>query len=557
MRGISSVGRAPALHAGGHRFNSGILHHIQFCPEARTGQRGAWPTANSPPVCYHFKVIHPRAGTDTGETMTQKQNKIVLLYPRLYLGKREAWQKGVPLPILAVAAPLLKEDYEVVLVDGDGDDTSWMQKVVDNCGDALLLGISSMSGPQIHFGLETAKAVRAAGHKLPIIWGGYHPSVLPEQTSQNPYVDAVVRGQGEVTMLEIAGKLSQGEDYTGVDGITFTRDGATVSNPDRPLEDINNFPRYPYEKLDNPQQYVNPVPLLGERAVNYISSQGCPFRCQFCAEPLVYGSRWKSYTADRVLADLEYLKHLFRVGGIMFSDPNYFVKEKRAREISQRMVEADMDLRWLACARASQVIKFSDESLQAFKSSGLQAFYIGAESGSEEMLNLIKKDIKLNDTIAAARRAADYGIRGIFSFIVGFPGETKEDVDQTWKMLKQITEIMHEYRSVLAFYQPTPGTALYDKACQMGWQQPQSLEEWASFRFLEHELPWMNQKIINSTKQRDFYFTYGYPLPEAMSGGSLKKRAYAAVAHSLGSFRCRHEFWRFPADWWLMKGLRG
>ena len=485
------------------------------------------------------------------------KNKIVLLYPRLYLGKRESWQKGVPLPILAVSAPLFEEGYEVVLIDGDSDDPNWMQKVVDNCGDALLLGISSMSGPQIFFGLETAKAVRAAGHKLPIIWGGYHPSVLPEQTSQNPYVDAVVRGQGEMTMLEIAGKLSQGEDFTGVDGITFTRDGETVSNPDRPLENINSFPRYPYEKLDNPQQYVNPVPLLGDRAVNYISSQGCPFRCQFCAEPLVYGSRWKSYSADRVLADLEYLKSLFRVDGIMFSDPNYFVNERRAREISEGMNASQMDLRWLACARASQVIKFSEESFQAFKTSGLQAFYIGAESGSDEMLSLIKKDIKLNDTIEAARRTAEYGMRGIFSFIVGFPGETEKDVEQTWNMLQQITSIMNEYRSVLAFYQPTPGTSLYQRSCEMGWKQPESLEEWANFKFLEHELPWMNQKLVNRTKQRDFYFTYGYPLPETPISGSLKKRAYTAVAHSLSSFRCRHALWGFPVDWWLMKGLRG
>ena len=126
------------------------------------------------------------------------------------------------MPVLAVAAPLFAEGYDITMIDANVE-PGWLERVVAESGDALMLGISCMTGPQIHYGLEAAKAVRDAGLKLPIIWGGYHPSILPEQTSQNAFVDAVVRGQGELTMLELVGCLSQGEEFTGVDGITFTR----------------------------------------------------------------------------------------------------------------------------------------------------------------------------------------------------------------------------------------------------------------------------------------------------------------------------------------------
>lgn len=484
-----------------------------------------------------------------------KKNKIVLLYPRLFTGKRTAWQRGAPLPILAVSAPLIAEGYDVVLINGDSDDgQDWIKEVVEGCRDAMLLGISSMSGPQIYYGLQAAKAVKNAGLKLPIIWGGYHPSILPEQTSQSTYVDAVVKGQGEITMLEVAGRISQGEDYTDVHGLTITRDGETISTPARKPVDINIFPRYPYEKLTNPEQYVSSIESTGSRTINYISSQGCPFKCQFCAEPTVYGGSWKSYKPDRVLSDLEFLKSYLRLNGIIFSDPNFFVKEKRAREISEKMIESRIDLSWLAGVKSSQIVKFSKESMEAFKGAGLKTFFIGAESGSDEMLQIIKKDIKPEDTIEATRLAVSYGFDIVFSFMVGFPGETERDVDRTCDLLQIITELMGEYSSSLSLYQPTPGNELYEKACQMGWRQPASLEEWSKYTtVVGHKHPWMEKKALNRIKQRDFYLNYGY---SSRLLGRSHHSPYYRVAKEISSLRCRHKYWDFPLDWWLMRGLR-
>ncbi len=482
--------------------------------------------------------------------------KIVLYYPRNHFGKQYHPWTWAPLPILAASAPLFADGYQVALVDANVEPQP-LKLLLEECQGAALLGISCMTGPQIHFGLEAAEAVRSAGLKLPMIWGGYHPSILPEQTSRNRYVDAVVRGQGELTMLELAGRISEGEDFTGVDGVTFTRDGETVSNPDRKVADINQFPRLPYEKLRNPRQYLNNM-HVGSRAINYVSSQGCPARCQFCAEPLVYGRRWKAYKPDRVLADLEFLKNFLDVNGIMYFDSTYFVNERRAAEISQKMIDNGLGLGWAANARAPQLGKFSAETYNVLKKSGLWAFLVGAESGSASQLEAMQKDIGPEDILAAARAATRHGIKITYSFIVGFPGETEIEVEETWRVMEEVSKIVGEYNSQLHFYAPTPGNALYEKAAQLGLRQPQSLEEWASFSTVAGSLPWMSKSFQNRQRQREFYLVYGYPSEwvRRRASRSLLRRAYVGAASAASAARCRRHYWGLPLDWWLLRGMR-
>lgn len=482
--------------------------------------------------------------------------KVVLLYPRNHYEKVYHPWTWAPLPIMAASAPLFAAGYDVTLIDANVE-PRWLERVVEECREALLLGISCMTGPQIHFGLEAAKAVRTAGLKLPIIWGGYHPSILPDQTSQNQYVDAVVRGQGEVTLLELTNTISQGEDFTDIDGLTFTRDGETVSTPTRKVADINQFPRLPYEKLENPRQYLNSM-HVGTRVINYVSSQGCPARCQFCAEPLVYHRAWKAYTPDRVITDLEFLRSFLDINGVMYFDSTYFVKEDRARAISEKMVEQDLILGWAANARAPQLGKFADDTFAILKKSGLWAFLVGAESGSETQLQNMQKDIGPEDILEAARVAKRHDINITYSFIVGFPGETEAEVEETWQVMEQVSKIVGEYNSQLHFYAPTPGNALYDKAAELGLSQPGSLEEWASFSTVTGSLPWMSKGFQKRNRQREFYLVYGYPSQwvRRRAAHSTLKRGYVGVASAISSFRCRHQWWGVPLDWWLLRGVR-
>jgi radical SAM superfamily enzyme YgiQ (UPF0313 family) len=486
-----------------------------------------------------------------------RAKKVVLLYPRNNFKKVYHPWTWVPLPTLAVSAPLFAEGFDVVMIDANIE-ADWQQRVVEESRDALLLGISCMTGPQIYFGLEAARAVRGAGLKLPIIWGGYHPSILPEQTSRNRFVDAVVRGQGELTLLEIARRLNEGEGFDEVEGVTVTRDGETVSNPDRKVADINDFPRLPYDRIERPERYLNNM-HVGSRVINYVSSQGCPARCQFCAEPLVYRRRWKAYTPDRVLSDLEFLESQLGVNGIMYFDSTYFVNERRAREISEQMVARGKKFGWAANARAPQLGKFSEETFAVLKESGLWAFLVGAESGSESQLDTMQKDITPDDIVEAARVATRHGIKISYSFIVGFPGETGAEIEETWDVMERVSQVVGEYNSQLHFYAPTPGNALFDKAVELGLRSPGSLEEWAQFSTVSGDLPWMDNAFRNRQKQREFYMVYGYPSEwvRRRAAGSSLKRLYVKVASGLSSARCRRHYWGLPVDWWLLRGVRG
>ncbi|MEK7817307.1 MAG: radical SAM protein, partial [Actinomycetota bacterium] len=321
--------------------------------------------------------------------------------------------------------------------------------------------------------------------------------------------------------------------------------------------DINSFPRLPYEKLKRPERYINNM-HVGSRVINYVSSQGCPARCQFCAEPLVYGRKWRAYSPERVVSDLEFLKSLLDVDGVMYFDSTYFVNEKRAREISEMMVARELKLGWAANARATQLCRFSDETFEALKGSGIWAFLVGAESGSEAQLEAMQKDITAADIIEAARIATRHGIKISYSFIVGFPGETASESEATWRLMEEVSAIVGEYNSQLHFYAPTPGNLLYDEAVRLGMKRPQSLTEWSRFSTVEGGLPWMSDRFRNRMKQREFYMVYGFPSEwvRRRARKSPLRRLYVAVASAVSSLRCRAHFWSLPLDWWLLRGIR-
>jgi radical SAM superfamily enzyme YgiQ (UPF0313 family) len=243
----------------------------------------------------------------------------------------------------------------------------------------------------------------------------------------------------------------------------------------------------------------------------------------------------------------------------MYFDSTYFVNERRAREISEKIVERGKNFGWAANARAPQLGKFGDDTFDLLKQSGLWAFLVGAESGSESQLDTMQKDITPEDIVEAARVATRHGIKISYSFIVGFPGETASEVEETWNVMEQVSQVVGEYNSQLHFYAPTPGNALFDKAVELGLQSPASLEEWAQFSTVSGDLPWIDGNFRNRQKQREFYLVYGYPSEwvRRRAAKSPMRRAYVNVASTLSTARCRHHYWGMPVDWWLLRGMRG
>src|SRR5687768_14024788 len=173
------------------------------------------------------------------------KGKVVLFFPSYYSD-----EAAPPLALIHLAAPLVEKGYDVRIVDSAVTADS-VTAVLRETEGALCLGISMVTGPMITQGVEVARAVRAARPELPIVAGGWHASILPTQTLRSRFVDAVVKGQGEITFLEMVERYARGErDLTGIAGCLFKRGDDIVLNPERGYTDINALPARPFHLVD-------------------------------------------------------------------------------------------------------------------------------------------------------------------------------------------------------------------------------------------------------------------------------------------------------------------
>ncbi len=464
----------------------------------------------------------------------------------------------MPLSILAVAAPLAADGYRVTLIDERLHDDP-EAALLAAAADAVCVGVSTMTGHQLKRAIHYSRLVKQQDGDKPVIWGGYHPSLLPEQTAAEPYVDAVVRGQGERTMQELVSRLLAGESFEGVAGVTYRRDdGEITSNPDRPMEPVEEFPPAPYELLDVERFFrVNG----GRRALQFISSQGCPFKCTFCVEPKVFG-RWSGRTAEQVVDEIESLDRRYHLEHVTFSDPNFFVNRKRVREICRLLVERGIDITWSAAARADQMVDVDPEFLQLMADSGCSQIGIGMESGSPAILELIDKRISPEQALASNRLLEEAGIQGCYAFMVGFPPQLPEargEIRQTLDLIKRMRRTYPEVVTITFYVTPYPGTPLFDIAVRLDLPMPANTEEWADWESTSAHTNWISERdreLVESCN--NFFFPFAYPnrqLRRRMRNPKWMPVVYPF--HWLARLRCSLDFYRFPWEWRLMRWLTG
>jgi len=480
--------------------------------------------------------------------------EVVLFFPKTSATKE--WAPWAPLCVMAVAAPLDHKGTSVQIIDARME-KNYLERVLASCADAICLGITAMTGFQIQDGLQIAGQVKRAYPGVTVVWGGYHPSLLAEQTAGHPLVEIVVRGQGEVTFEEVVGRLQKGEGVEDVQGITYKKDGTVVSNPDRPVAQIETFPPMPYH-LINVERYLRRD--IADRTLNYISSQGCPFRCAFCADSKIYHRRWLAFSPERVVSELEKLVKDYRITGLVFGDTNFFVNEERVQQICQGIIEKGIKIRWAADARADQFVALQPETMRLIREAGCARLLVGAESGSQKILDMITKDTKVEDAVKLAEICRDLGIQARFTTMFGFPGEDSEDIRQTLSLVERIKAISSDHEVFSFFYGPYPGTELYETALRYGLKEPQSLEEWSYYELTEAHTPWVKKQDRQRIKQlTEFNFPYAYPsraLREKIRRGKLKPIYF--IFHKVSAFRCRHNQFGFPLDfkaWQFLKKL--
>lgn len=478
--------------------------------------------------------------------------KVALVFPRL---KRES-NVWAPLPLMAVAAPMLEAGIQVELVDGRVIHPH-LPRIIEAAAGSLYVGLSVMTGWQIRDAIDISRALKDAYPEIPVVWGGYHASMLPEETLAEPYIDIVIRGQGQLAALELAQRLAAGKDIDGIAGVCYKREGKIVMAEHPALVDIDQFPSTPYDIIDI-EKYM--VPDLGARSMKYFSSQGCPFGCGFCVETSMYGRGWVGFSPERVVDDLENLVRNHGVDAFDFADTNFFVSKKRVKAICEGIIARGLDIKWAADVRTKQFIDFTPELRQLVYDAGCRRLLLGAESGSQAALKQIGKATTVDDTLHVSRLCDKLGIIARFTTMFGFPGEPEKDVELTLRMIEGIKAINEDFEVHGFFFAPYPGAPMYDEAVRLGFVPPHRLEDWVDFDLTELHTPWVNPQY----KQRvdmiiDFYMPFASPGPELrqkMTAGGPKSYAFKAM-HRLASWRVGHRNFDMPLEWKLKKWKAG
>lgn len=498
------------------------------------------------------------------------KKRIILFSPR---PAANAFFDGVPIALLAVSRLLDKEsEYDIQIVAASGNE-NYIRKIVRLSKGALCVGISSMTGYQIRDGLDVAMAVRKKYPKTPLIWGGWHPTICPDQTLESQYVDIVVRGgQGERTFAELVHRLERKESLSGLLGISYKTKGKIFHNPDRPFEDINNFPPLPYHLIDV-EKYVR-ASEYGSRTIDYVSSMGCPFRCAFCSEQLVNKRRWSGLSPERVIDDLTLLNSKYKINTIFFHDSNFFVDENRVREICKGIIKNKINIKLGQLdARTSQLVKYKPSTWKLMKDSGFVSMLVGAESGSQKVLNYINKDASFKDTIEMANICKKYNIGIVLSLMLGLPRSPgkfsqsiKGEFTQTVSMIDKVVKTGVNLNICGWFvYTPYPGTPLYETSIKNGWLPPNTLKGWANFNLSGKNTPWISQKYVNLLSQLS---TYIFPCMGTTYLGSWENRPRDSfrililsnlivpmlkILQKMATLRWKYKFFHFPIEVELIK----
>ncbi len=461
-----------------------------------------------------------------------------------------------PLSILALAAPLHASGYEMVLLDERLQEDP-ERAVLEAADGALCVGISTITGYQLKQTIRFSWLLKEHHPDIPVIWGGYHPSLLPEQCAAEPYVDAVVKGQGERTFQELISRLEEGRDFEGVAGAVYRNDGGEIIvNSDRLMEDINNFPAAPYELLDMERFFKMNG---GRRALQFISSQGCPYKCTFCVEPKVFG-KWSGFTAVRVVDEVEALDNRYHLEHITFSDPNLFANRKRIEEMCALWKERGLKITWSGAARADQVCKVTPEFGQLMRETGCSQIGIGIESGSQTILDLVDKRSSPEKAILSNQVLEEAGVQGCYAFMVGFPKampEAKNEIWQTLMLIKKLRRNHPEVMTVTFYVTPYPGTPIYDLAVRLNLRMPVKTVEWADWESTSISTTWITAREKDLVERcNNFYFPFAYPNRQLRTHmRQLKWKLALYPLHWLAVVRCRLNFYRLPVEWRLMQKL--
>jgi|WetSurMetagenome_2_1015567.scaffolds.fasta_scaffold41947_2 anaerobic magnesium-protoporphyrin IX monomethyl ester cyclase len=362
----------------------------------------------------------------------------------------------------------------------------------------IWIGFSVITNKGLMSSLNLTRIIKEKFPKIPIVWGGIHPTLSSEQTLREKSIDYIIINEGEIVAQNLTKELMKNsrKNLSKINGLGYKENEAVIINPAGPfVKDLDQF-KIDFEKIDVKRYFVNNIRWKGNH-FPMITSRGCPFPCKFCYNTIVNKQTWRAHNAEYVKKQIDYLNRNYKIKNFGFYDDNFFVNRERGLEIVKYVPG-----QWSAELRSNY---FTEDFIKKIKESRCNLTFIGAESGSErvlkEVINKCATKADLNNAIKISKK---YHLNIGLSFIIGFPGETRKEMFET---LGYIYKISKDYPSVnigLYIFKAFPGTPLYYEAIKQGLEKTESLEDWADEKYdLEHaNNPWIeNQKELENIRE--------------------------------------------------------
>jgi radical SAM superfamily enzyme YgiQ (UPF0313 family) len=417
-----------------------------------------------------------------------------------------------------------------------------------------------MPGPQVGPAIAVSRAIREAFPDVPIAWGGYFPTLYTGAALNAPYVDAVVRGQGEETLLGLLSRIDGGVAWEGVRGLSWKKDGTVVHEAARPFARPDLLPPLPYERLDDVGVYLART-VLGQRTAVHQGAIGCRYRCSFCGVVSMFGGATLLPQPRSLREALLVLKERWGADAVQFFDHNFFDREESAVPVLEEL--AGVGLPSWVYARADTLAGFTRSTWELVKRSGLKMAYVGAEAASDEVLRRMHKGAKADATLEMAARCREYGVIPELSFVLGGPEDPEEETYRTLAFVRRLKKVNPRSEVILYFYTPTPqrrsgaGDALLvqESSGPGGPPLPATPEEWTEPRWVDYvchrDAPWLTPRLKRRVKEFATVLGCRFPTVQDVTTPRWGK----AVLSGLASWRWATETYARPVELDLARRL--
>jgi anaerobic magnesium-protoporphyrin IX monomethyl ester cyclase len=484
----------------------------------------------------------------------EDKKKVLLINP----GPKIMGDINMPIHLVALANPLLKNNYDPVLIDTRVDD----YKDLD-FNQFVCVAISAIAGPILQVALDITDHIRKVNPNLPLIWGGPHPTLDPDSTIKDRRVDVAVLGDAEETFLKIVQAIDNGrsiEDLGDIDNILFKKDGKIVRTP-IVAEDFNKFNPLPYHLLDI-RKYPNTLDKF-----EYSSSRGCPYRCTFCSSVTNSNRTWRPKSADLVLKELEIIMEKYNPRRFTFVDALFYINKKRVEEICKGIIERGWKLKIYTLCRADVFSRFDSDFLNLIRKAGINEVGFGGETGSQRVMDFIKKDMKVEKLLEAAKLCGDHNITPIYSFMVGVPTETERELKETLNIYDKLLEVNPKTQSnAIYIFTPIASTPINQYIIDnYNYKSPKTLEEWVDWKWsAKKNIPWMSAKKLRRLEGITMLARYKF-VRQLMGTWSFKEKLvrhgnYPVLFASIlfnslfyipMKLRWKYRFFKFPVEFVL------